>query len=86
MGFLSDNVIPGHYGKIFETDAKEEKAIHAVLSAIVGVDGIKDTIVNTGVFPVQVTVHTSKIVKVSEIQERVRLIGHHVIPKELFPL
>lgn len=86
MGFLSDNVIPGNYGKIFGTNAKENHELEVVKNAIMSIDGIKDCIINTDIFPVEITVHTSKVVKIDDIENKVKATGFHAIPKGMFEL
>ena len=49
-------------------------------------DGIKDVLLNTDIFPREFTVHTSKMVTISDIQHRVKRVGFHAVPKELFTL
>ncbi len=86
MGFLSDNVIPGNYGKIFGTNARENHELEKVKKAVMSVNGIKDCIINAEVFPAEITVHTSKVVKIADIENKVKATGFHAIGKGIFEL
>lgn len=86
MGFLSDNVIPGNHGKIFSTNAKENHELEKIKKAVMGVDGIMDCIINAEIFPVEITVHTSKVVKIADIENKVKATGFHAIGKGIFEL
>lgn len=86
MSFLSENVIPGNHGKVFGTNAKSKQEIKKIKSAILDIDGIVDVIINDEVFPLEFTIHTSKIIKVDDIEDVVQNTGFHAIPKEIFRL
>lgn len=86
MSLLSENVIPGNHGKIFGTDAKEMKDLIKIQKAILQIDGIKDVILNTDIFPREITIHTSKLVTIENIENKVKVLGFHIIPKGLFEL
>ena len=86
MSFLSDNIIPGEHGKIFGTNAKTEKELLKIENAVLALDGIVDFIVNHDVYPKEFTIHTSKIVKVNDVEDKIKAIGLHAIPKGLFQL
>lgn len=86
MSFLSENVIPGNCGKIFETDASEDSELERIQNVILEIPGIKDVIIDKTTFPKKITIHTSSLVKVKTIEDAVKRIKHHVIPKSLFEL
>lgn len=86
MSLISENVIPGDHGTIFGTNAKEHEDVLKVRDAIQGVEGVKDAMVNEGVFPLELTVHTNKLVKIKDIEDAVLETGFHAIPKSIFPL
>lgn len=86
MSLLSENVIPGNHGKVFGTNAKEHSSLEKIKFAIEKIDGIKDVIVNEDVFPRELTVHTTQIVSVKEIEDAVIKVGYHAIPKHHFAL
>ena len=86
MSFLSDNVIPGNHGKVFSTDSTKVSDLENIQNIILKIDGIKDVILNDSVFPMEFTVHTSKVVRVDSIQNTVKKTGFHAIPKGLFRL
>ncbi|MEZ4792829.1 MAG: hypothetical protein R2783_05020 [Gelidibacter sp.] len=44
MSFLTEHVIPGHYGKKFTTDAKNESEFNIIIDALMQLDGIKDVL------------------------------------------
>ena len=86
MSLFSENIIPGNHGKIFGTNAKSEHNLKRIKDKILSVDGVKDVIINTEIFPREFTVFTTKLVKVKDIQEKVMVTGFHVIPKNPFEL
>jgi len=86
MSLLSENVIPGNHGKVFGTNAKEPQTLEKIKSTLELIDGVKDVIIHLDVYPRELTVHTSKIVSVKEIEDAVKAIGFHAIPKHDFPI
>lgn len=86
MSILTDNVIPGNHGKIFGTNAIEDIDLIEIKSSLLELDGIQEVVLNTEIFPREFTVHTSKMIPVSDIENRVKLVGFHAIPKGVFEL
>ncbi|MCB9359897.1 MAG: heavy-metal-associated domain-containing protein [Flavobacteriales bacterium] len=86
MSLLSENIVPGCHGKIFGTNAKTEKELEKIKTAVLSIEGIIDMIVNFEVFPVEFTIHTSKIIKIDDVENKVKSVGYHAIPKSLFKL
>lgn len=86
MSLLSENVIPGNYGKIFSTDAKTTSDLLKIQKIILQIEGIRDVILDETVFPREFTVHTSKLVSVESIEKKVKILGFHAIPKALLDL
>ncbi|GGW30713.1 hypothetical protein [Arenibacter certesii] len=85
MSYISENVIPGNYGKIFGTDAKELKDLELIQKELMKLDGIKEVILIEG-FPKEFKVHTSKAVQVTDIEKKVSALGFHLVPKSFFSL
>ncbi len=86
MSLTSDNVIPGNHGKIFKTDADDSVELGKIRTAILSVKGVKNVLIEEQEFPNEITVLTTDLVKVDEIQEVVAETGYHVVPKTLFSL
>lgn len=86
MNFINENVIPGEHGKTFETNAKNPEDVQKIQSSILAIEGVKDVLVDLDSFPVALTVHTSAVVNIEEIEKVVQKDGFHAIPKALFPL
>jgi hypothetical protein len=86
MSLLTENIIPGNHGKIFGTNAIEDLDLLAIKSSLLELDGIKKVVFNTDIFPREFTVHTSKIVSIGDIENKVKSVGFHAIPKDLFEL
>ncbi|HLT32786.1 MAG TPA: hypothetical protein VKZ98_03265 [Aquaticitalea sp.] len=87
MSFLSENVIPGHYGKKFTTDAKHPEDLTKILEALMQVDGVKDVLFEDGSKPTVFVIHTSKVVSVHDIEHSVKLLNLHAVPTgPFFPL
>lgn len=86
MSLLSENVIPGNHGKVFGTNAKEHYSLEKIKAAIEMIEGVKDVILNEAIFPRELTVHTTQIVAIKDIENAVIKVGFHAIPKHHFPL
>ncbi|RPD97940.1 heavy-metal-associated domain-containing protein [Aureibaculum marinum] len=86
MSFLSDNVIPGNHGKVFGTDAKSSVDLNKMRKAILEIEGIKCFLFDIEKHPLEFTVHTTKVVEIEAIQNVVKKLGFHAIPKGLFQL
>ncbi|WP_035671368.1 hypothetical protein [Flavobacterium sp. 83] len=86
MSALKDNVIPGNHGQIFGTNAIEEVDLISIKSSLLQLGGIKDVLLNAEIFPREFTVHTSKMVAITDIENKVKSVGFHAIPKDLFQL
>ncbi len=86
MSLLTENIIPGNYGKVFGTDAKEEKGLLKIKKAIEKILGIKDTIINFEVYPIEITIHTTSLIHIDKVENEVKRFGFHAIPKAVFEL
>ncbi len=86
MSLLTDNVIPGNHGKIFGTNAMEDSDLMEIKTSLLELDGIKDVLLNIEIFPREFTVHTTKMVSITDIENKVKSVGFHAIPKDLFEL
>ncbi|MEZ7497822.1 heavy-metal-associated domain-containing protein [Flavobacterium sp. Arc3] len=86
MSLLSQNIIPGNHGKIFGTNAMEEKDLIEIKNSLLELEGINDVIVNIEIFPREFTVHTKQIVSLTDIENKVKSVGFHAIPKATFEL
>lgn len=81
MSLFTDNVIPGNHGKLFGTNAVEEKDLMDIKNSLLEMDGIKNVVLNTSIFPREFTVYSTRIMRVSEIENKVKSIGFHAIPQ-----
>jgi|TARA_R110000823_G_scaffold192607_2_gene324178 hypothetical protein len=86
MSLLSENVIPGNHGKIFSTNAKDLTSLLKIKKVILQLEGVKEVILNEDAFPREFIIHTSKLVSVESIENEVKKLGFHAIPKGLFEL
>tara|TARA_R110002050_G_scaffold278045_1_gene423987 strand:- start:874 stop:1134 length:261 start_codon:yes stop_codon:yes gene_type:complete len=86
MSLLSENVIPGNHGKIFSTNAKDSTNLLKIKKVILQLEGVKEVIINEDAFPREFIIHTSKLVSVETIENEVKKLGFHAIPKGLFEL
>jgi hypothetical protein len=86
MSILTDNVIPGNHGKIFGTNAIKDLDLLEIKASLLKLDGIKDVFLNTDIFPREFTVHTFKMIPINTIENQVRSVGFHAIPKGVFEL
>ena len=86
MSLLSENVIPGNHGKVFETNVVDNYDLQRIKNDLLLVDGIKDVLIDAQKFPKEFTVHTTKLVSIKEIEAVVLHLGFHAIERALFKL
>jgi hypothetical protein len=86
MSLISEHIIPGPHGRVFGTDATEQKELDCIKKRIFELDGIKDVKLNTAVFPREITVYTTKLISVEDLEIQVKTTGFHAIPKDSFDL
>ncbi|MGJ8592915.1 MAG: heavy-metal-associated domain-containing protein [Aquaticitalea sp.] len=84
MSFISENVIPGNYGKKFTTDAKNPEEFKQIEDALMTLEGVKDVVFENGSTPTVFVVHTNKVVNVHEIENKIKLLDLHAVPTGLF--
>lgn len=86
MSLLTENIIPGNHGKIFGTNAQTDHDMELIMKMINEVDGVKNVVIISGVFPREFIVYTSKLVEIIAIEDAVKRTGLHAIPKGLFEM
>ncbi len=86
MSILTENVIPGNHGRIFGTNASSDEEIEKIKSFLEKIDGVKGIVIVKGVFPREFIIHTTKLLSVVTIEDAVKRLGLHVIPKGWFKL
>ncbi|MGA8854276.1 MAG: heavy-metal-associated domain-containing protein [Christiangramia sp.] len=86
MSLLSENIIPGNHGKIFGTNASKDDEMERMKLRLQKIDGVKNVTIIKGVFPREFIIYTSKLISISTIQDEVKNMGLHAIPKGLFEL
>jgi hypothetical protein len=86
MSVLTNNIIPGNHGKVFGTNAMEYADLMEIKASLLELEGVKDVLLNTEIFPREFTVHTNKMISIADIENRVKSVGFHAIPKDLFEL
>jgi hypothetical protein len=84
MSYLTKNIIPGDYGKVFSTDAQKEKDLIKIKKAILKIPGIVEVDINTNVFPAEITIHSKFVVSTETVENEVKRFGFHAIPKGVF--
>ena len=86
MSLVSENLIPGNHGKVFETNAKEPAELDRIKKTILNISGIESVHINSATFPVEVTIHTSKLIAIKTVEAAVNKTGLHIVEKSTFPL
>ena len=87
MSFLSENVIPGNYGKKFTTDAKDPDEFKQIQDILLNLEGVKDVIFEADTKPTVFVVHTFKVVSVHDIEHAIKELNLHAVPTgPFFPL
>ncbi|MCW2118769.1 heavy-metal-associated domain-containing protein [Flavobacterium sp. 7A] len=82
MSLLSNNIIPGNHGRIFGTNATEPADLKIIKKSILTLVGIKDVVINNHTFPREITVYSTKIITIEQVESKVKSVGFHAIPKE----
>ena len=86
MTLVSENVIPGTPGKVFETNAKEHTELEKIKASILSIEGIESVIINSTKFPAELSVRSSKIITIKAIEEAVLKVGFHIVLQSILPL
>jgi len=64
MSLLSKNIISGNHGKVFGTNAKDQKDLERIKNKVLSFRGLKDFKINSKVSPREFIVYSSELVKV----------------------
>ncbi len=86
MSVLTENIIPGNHGRIFGTNASSDEEMEKIKNFLSKVDGVKDVVIVEGVFPREFIVHTTRLLSVVIIEDAVKRLALHAIPKGWFHL
>ena len=86
MNLISENVIPGDHGKIFETNAENQSDLEQIKKAILRIEGVSEVLLNNEVYPREITVLTTAFVEITEVEQAADEEGFHVLPRTLFHL
>ncbi len=86
MSLISENVIPGNHGKTFIVDITEKEEFEKVREQILKIEGVEDVLYDDKPYPHEIKVHSSKFVKIKDVQNAVRDKGFHAVPAGLFEL
>lgn len=86
MSLISENVIPGDHGKIFETNAENQSDLDQIKKAVLRIEGVSEVLLNHETYPREITVLTTSFVSVAEVAQAADDEGFHVLPKTLFHL
>jgi hypothetical protein len=86
MSLLTEHIIPGNHGKVFQTNAKKDTDLLTIKKELLSLKGVKDIVINNEVFPRELKILTNALVKVEDIEQKAVGIGFHVIPKGLLKL
>lgn len=86
MSLISEHIIPNPHGRVFGTDAIEQKELDCIKKRILTLDGIKDVEIHMELFPREITVYKSKLISLEELEKKVKTTSFHTIPKYSFDL
>ncbi|MCB0686912.1 MAG: hypothetical protein KDC53_10315 [Saprospiraceae bacterium] len=81
MSLISENIIPGDHGKVFGTNAKNQYDLERIKGHLMTLPGVRSVAVNSNSFPAEITIYTTVIVKVEDLQNRAMEVGFHIVPK-----
>lgn len=86
MSLFSENVIPGNQGKIFRTNAERISDLERIVNIVTSIEGVRDVTFDSDVFPREFTVHTTKMVRVKDVEDAVISLGFHAVPRGLMEI
>lgn len=86
MSLLSENVIPGDHGKIFETNAENQSDLDQIKKAILSIEGVSEVLLDNDIYPREIIVLTTTFVSVEDVAKAADDAGFHILPKPLFHL
>lgn len=86
MGYLSENIIPGKSGKTFLVGINNIEDYQAAVRVLSKIQGIGKIDYTDKVYPHELTIFTARPVPVKEIQQRMKYVGLHALPKTFFSL
>mgnify|MGYP003646864335 FL=1 len=81
MSLITKNIIPGEQGKVFGTNAMNENELVEIKNSLLTIEGIKEVQLNLDIFPKEFTVFTTKMIPITTIENKVKTVGFHAIPK-----
>ncbi|WP_439152204.1 heavy-metal-associated domain-containing protein [Winogradskyella sp.] len=82
MSLISEHIIPGPNGRVFGTDASNQRELECIKKRLLTLDGIKLVDINMEIFPREITVFTSKLVSVEDVEKKVQTTSFHAIAKD----
>lgn len=83
MSTISDNLIYGDNGRIFETNAANETELETIKNAILNIRGVNSVHFYEQKKPTEFSVKTYLAVSVKEVEQAVIGSGYHAIPKTI---
>lgn len=86
MSLITEYVIPGVHGKIFVTNAEKKEDLEKIKSSLLALIGIKEVEINLNSFPREISVISSELVSITDIQKSVLENDFHLIPKSNFSI
>ena len=81
MSLFTENIIPGKTGKVFGTDAKFPDDLLLIKNSLLSIDGIKNVEIHENIYPKELTVFSDKLISVTLVENVIKKIGFHLIPK-----
>lgn len=81
MSLITENIIPGNQGKVFGTNAMKENDLAEIKKSLLTIDGIKEVQLHLDIFPKEFTVFATKMIPIATIENKVKTVGFHAIPK-----
>jgi hypothetical protein len=82
MSLLSDNIIPGNQGRVFRTNAMTKSEMERIKEKLLELEGIEDVVLNFESFPKEFKVQSRRLVRVEDIEEKVKSAGCHAVPSQ----
>lgn len=86
MSLISEHIIPGPNGRVFRTDAIKHQELETIKKRLLTLEGIESVDINMETFPREITVYTSKLVSVKDVEMKAKTTSFHAILRDSMEL
>ena len=81
MSLFTENIVPGKTGKVFGTDTRFLDDLLLIKDTLLSIDGIKNVEIHGDIYPKELIIFSDKLISVALVENVIKKIGFHLIPK-----